>query len=64
MDSGGLLVGVVRFDGGGGNELSDDTDGHEPCSARGIGGGGGSESIEVLLIPSWDETLLRLELAW
>lgn len=55
------MVGVVRFDGGGGNELREETDGHEPCSASGIGGGGGNESIEVVLTPSWDDTLLRLE---
>lgn len=62
LDIGGLFVGVVRFDGGGGRELNEETDGQD-CSANGNGGGGGNESIDVLLAPSCDETLLNVELA-
>lgn len=53
-------MGVARFEGGGGRELSEDTEG-QLCSTKGIGGGGGRESMDVVLAPSWEETLLKLD---
>ena len=62
FENGGLFVGVAKFEGGGGNEHSEDVEGHDVWSPRGIGGGGGgSESIEVVLAPNAEETLLRFE---